>query len=80
MAADEDEPLVEYCLNNVDARARAWLLARGLRLGESSCLQRCGQCYSGPFLVIDGELVAGATHDALLRRAAPGGAAGKDQP
>jgi uncharacterized protein YuzB (UPF0349 family) len=58
--------LVEYCLNNVDVATRAALWASGLAVEESSCLQRCGQCWAGPFLVVDGEVIVGAPHLALL--------------
>lgn len=57
---------IEVCLNNVDAVTRQRLLASGLALIESSCLQRCGHCYAGPFLVIDGRLVAGPSHQQII--------------
>jgi len=58
---------IEYCLNNVDADARR-------RLGEcetgdtleTRCLQRCGDCYRSPFLVVDGELATGGSHADIL--------------
>jgi uncharacterized protein YuzB (UPF0349 family) len=59
---------IEYCLNNVDAEARRLLVARGPGVIETSCLQRCGQCFAGPFLVVDGDLIDGASHAALLAR------------
>lgn len=63
--------IVEYCVNNVDDETRALLLNAGLLAGESSCLQRCGSCYAGPFLVVDGEMIEGATHRELLRQVLP---------
>ena len=61
--------IVEYCLNNVDDETRAALLRAGPSVVESSCLQRCGLCYAGPFLLADGEEINGASHPELLRRA-----------
>jgi uncharacterized protein YuzB (UPF0349 family) len=60
--------LIEYCLNNVDAGARRALAGCGLEVRERPCMQRCGKCYEGPFLVIDGELKEGGTHHGILRR------------
>ena len=61
--------IVEYCLNNVDDETRAALLRAGPWVVESSCLQRCGLCYDGPFLLADGEEFDGMSHAELLRRA-----------
>jgi uncharacterized protein YuzB (UPF0349 family) len=61
-------PYVEYCISNVDAAARAALLRSGLLVEETSCLQRCGQCFAGPFVVVDGDLIDGSSHAAILER------------
>jgi uncharacterized protein YuzB (UPF0349 family) len=66
---DDASRTVEFCINNVDDGARALLVESGLAVGESMCLQRCGHCYAGPFLVVDGELIEGVPHAALVRRA-----------
>lgn len=59
---------IEYCLNNVTDLSRSLLCQSGLSVEESSCLQRCGRCYAGPFLVVDGVLLVGVSHADLLER------------
>lgn len=54
---------VEFCLNNVDSSTRNRLQKRA---HERPCLQRCGLCFEGPFLVIDGIVVEGSEHEAML--------------
>ena len=34
---------------------------------EDMCLQRCGVCFDGPFLIADDELVIGNSHDEIVR-------------
>lgn len=64
---------IEYCLNNVDADARRRLGDRGTdEVVETRCLQRCGDCYRGPFLVVDGELATGDSHAGILSALAEG--------
>ena len=70
-AGARGQSYIEYCINNVDAAARAALLRSGLAAEESSCLQRCGQCFAGPFVVVDGDLIDGPSHAALLARLQP---------
>jgi uncharacterized protein YuzB (UPF0349 family) len=55
----------EYCLNNVDAGTRERLSDLDCSV-ERRCLQRCGDCYRSDFLVVDGELETGESHEALL--------------
>jgi len=38
---------------------------------EQPCLQRCGRCYEGPFLVVDGELREGESYQDMLEGASP---------
>jgi uncharacterized protein YuzB (UPF0349 family) len=59
---------VEYCLNNVGATARDRLSDLDCTV-ERRCLQRCGNCYRGDFLVIDGELATGRPHATLIAEA-----------
>lgn len=56
---------VEYCLGNVDSEARRRLRTRN-DTREAFCLEHCGRCHAGPFLVVDGEIRRGASHEALL--------------
>jgi uncharacterized protein YuzB (UPF0349 family) len=59
-------PDIEYCLNNVDSDTRT--LLRGTDARETTCLGRCGRCYSDPFLLVDGEVRTG-DHCALVETA-----------
>ncbi|WP_227356522.1 DUF1450 domain-containing protein [Haladaptatus salinisoli] len=60
---------VEYCLSNVSTETRARLAACEFETTEERCLQRCGDCFSTSFLVVDGVLVRG-DHERTLRRLA----------
>lgn len=64
---DGDEPIIQYCISNVDPDRRARLEATDAAVRATSCLQRCGSCYEGAFLVLDGEFVAGDHLDLLER-------------
>lgn len=58
-------PTIEYCLNNVSAATRNRLTELNCTV-ERRCLQRCGTCYDGDFLVVDGACKAGKPHADLL--------------
>lgn len=58
--------LIECCLSNVSADARAALDESDQRVREAICLDRCGDCYAEPFLVVDGDLRKGESHQKLL--------------
>jgi uncharacterized protein YuzB (UPF0349 family) len=60
--------VIEYCLRNVDGGVRDRLAAveTDAEVVERRCLQRCGECYRGPFLVVDGALETADSHAALL--------------
>ncbi|WP_121821736.1 DUF1450 domain-containing protein [Halostella salina] len=57
--------MIEYCLRNVDGAARERLRRRD-DTRERVCLDRCGRCYAGPFLVVDGRVETAESHRALL--------------
>jgi uncharacterized protein YuzB (UPF0349 family) len=57
--------VIECCLNNVDRETRDRLAARD-DAREAACLDRCGRCYAGPFLVVDGTVATGESHAAIL--------------
>ena len=57
--------MIEYCLRNVDREARDRLAARD-DVREAPCLDRCGRCYAGPFLVVDRAVATGESHAAVL--------------
>jgi uncharacterized protein YuzB (UPF0349 family) len=56
--ADGDRS-IEYCIRNVDPGDRERVEALEGDVREHFCLQRCGACDAEPFLVVDGEYVAG---------------------
>lgn len=56
---------IEYCLNNVGPKMRNRLVDFECAV-EHRCLQRCGDCYRGDFLVVDGTLETGKAHAELL--------------
>lgn len=58
--------VVETCLSNVDAEERARLAADSVDLTVHPCLEQCGICYTGTFLVVDGELEIGPDHETIL--------------
>lgn len=60
--------VVSYCLSNVDAETRALLRQSGLQVFEDHCLQRCGDCLLGPFLLLGETMVQGETHEAILEQ------------
>lgn len=66
---DRDDPLVEYCLGNVTPAQRARLDDADVRTRGARCLDRCGTCYRGRFLVVDGVVV---DDEAAVRRFAEG--------
>ena len=57
---------VEYCIGNVDPSTRSELRGLGARTVEKPCLQRCGRCFEGPLLVLDGEPRSADSHADLL--------------
>lgn len=59
--------LVECCLSNVSSDARVALNESDHDVREALCLDRCGTCYDQPFLVVDGELQQGNSHQQLLQ-------------
>ena len=61
--------VINYCLKNIASpQVRAMLRSSGFCVVEDFCLQRCGQCYAGPFLVADGQEVTGESHQAIINQ------------
>lgn len=54
---------IEYCISNASPDERDGLPAFA---AARPCMQECGRCYEGPFLAIDGELVAGDNYGTIL--------------
>ncbi|MFB6227204.1 MAG: hypothetical protein ABEH88_01245 [Halobacteriales archaeon] len=57
---------VEYCIGNVDPDARSELRDLDCQTIEKPCLQRCGRCFEGALLVVDGNPRFGESHTDLL--------------
>jgi len=57
---------VECCLSNVSGDARSLLHESEHTVRETLCLDRCGECYRHPFLVVDGELWTGDAHRDII--------------
>jgi uncharacterized protein YuzB (UPF0349 family) len=55
--------LVEYCIDNVTPAVRENLPSV---CEPRPCLWRCGLCYAGAIMAVDGELRAGPSHEAIL--------------
>lgn len=55
--------MIEYCVGNVPQEVRELLPPEA---EASPCLMRCGLCYDGAILAIDGELYQGPSHEAIL--------------
>lgn len=58
--------LIEYCRHNGDCATNDLLLESDFDVDVRFCLDRCGQCYRSPFLVVDGEVVCGETHERIV--------------
>lgn len=58
--------LLECCLSNVSSDGLAALKESEYKLNETICLDRCGVCYDRPFLIVDGELHTGESHQEIL--------------
>jgi uncharacterized protein YuzB (UPF0349 family) len=59
-------PVINYCLRNVDLETRVLLRNSDFYVIEDFCLHRCGQCYDGPFLVVNGQEIAACSHRDIL--------------
>lgn len=58
--------LLECCLSNISPGAQVALDESEHKVRESICLDRCGDCYAQPFLVIDGNIHLGESHQDIL--------------
>lgn len=57
---------IEYCRHNGDCTVNDVLLDSSLDVDVRFCLDRCGECYDEPFLLVDGEMVTGSSHREIL--------------
>lgn len=69
--------LLECCLSNVSSETRVALDESPYRVRESICLDRCGTCYDGAFLLVDGALEVGESHRSLLESVESGATEGE---
>ena len=64
------KPLIEFCVGNLASGSQAALekLEKdpNLDVMEYGCLGYCGICFEGPFALVNGEVVQGATVENLL--------------
>lgn len=59
---------IEACVSNIDGEVRNQLDELGVSTVVATNLEHRGRCYREPFLVVDGELVTGDSHGAILTR------------
>ena len=57
---------INYCLSNIEPETRPLLHQLPCHLIEDFCLGRCGYCEASAFLIIDGEVVTGKSHEEIL--------------
>lgn len=65
---DRDATVVEYCANNVTCERRPPMAALTCETRRWPCLERCGTCRTTPFLVVEGTLRTGDSHETLCDR------------
>lgn len=56
---------VECCADGLTTELRSELADANVRVDEQYCLQRCGLCYHGAFVVVDGSVVRAGDADEL---------------
>jgi len=61
--------MIEYCLANTGRESVDELRDSAFRTRPAFCLDHCGECCETDFLVVDGEVCVGDSHEALLRDA-----------
>lgn len=63
-------PIIEFCMSNLASGSQAALekLEKdpNLDVVEYTCLNYCGLCWEGPYALVNGEFVTGATPDELV--------------
>lgn len=57
---------IECCTNNLTMDSWETLRKSEIEFDQQYCLQRCGVCHDGPFVVIDGEMISGASYDEII--------------
>lgn len=57
---------VECCLSNATEAFAQDVDALDVDLRTYRCLEQCGHCFNGPFMVVDGTLHRGESQEALI--------------
>ena len=63
------KPLIEFCVGNLasgSSDSRKIRKDPNLDVMEYGCLGYCGICFEGPFALVNGEVVQGATVEELV--------------
>lgn len=58
--------LIEYCLGNVTEKERQVLRDSSIPTRECRCLDHCGDCFEGGFVVKDGEMCTGDDYESVM--------------
>ncbi|MFY4775531.1 YuzB family protein [Metabacillus sp. RGM 3146] len=64
------KPIIEFCISNLanGSQKALEILERdpNLDIIEYGCLGYCGKCFESLYALVNGEVVAGETHDELV--------------
>lgn len=60
-----DSVTIEFCTRNVDMDRYQQLLDLDVDVRQQHCLNRCGRCRRGQFLIINGSVFEAAYHEIL---------------
>ncbi|GGE48577.1 UPF0349 protein [Pullulanibacillus camelliae] len=64
-------PIIEFCMSNLaaDSQKAFAILEEDTNLDviEYTCLDYCDLCYEGPYALVNGEFVSGATAEELVQ-------------
>ncbi len=59
--------VIEYCIGNVSDSTRSRLESLPGEAVEKPCLERCGRCFTGSLLVVDGTPTYAETMNELIK-------------
>ncbi|MFM1653673.1 YuzB family protein [Brevibacillus sp. B_LB10_24] len=68
------KPLVEFCASNASSYTQSVIEALeqdpdlDVDVVEYGCLGHCGECYMGPYALVNGDFVSAATAEELLEK------------
>jgi len=65
-------PIIEFCASNMHNGTNKVLKALeadpSVDVIEYGCLGNCGECYSNPYALVNGEIISGDTSEQLMER------------